>query len=165
MKRTNIWPKLIWRGYDHAETKIKDIDRQLQFVNILKSSSGVWLYQVFNFKQIIVTLNFEIFLAQFHVRSRLFLKRQDLIFVSAHNIYKMKAKYRLPFLSVHFERTPLWSVIRFWTRWPDQRRFLDFHQNRFKLGCSSDVKSFPGKLLAFINCDGWKWQILYFTVL
>ena len=44
---TNIWPKLIWRGYDHAETKIKDIDRQLQFVNILKYLcflAGVWLY-------------------------------------------------------------------------------------------------------------------------
>ena len=91
--------------------------------------------------------NLEIFLAQFHVRSRLFLKGQDLIFVSAHNIYKMKAKYRLPFLSVHFERTPYdqWSVFGFidWAsdQMADQRRFLDRHQNRFSklsrmlLGC------------------------------
>ena len=81
--------------------------------------------------------NLEIFLARFHVRSRLFLKGQDQIFVSAHNIYKMKAKYRLPFLSVHFERSPYdqWSVFEFidWAsdQMADQRRSLDGHQNRF----------------------------------
>ena len=39
----------------------------------------------------------------------------------------------------------------------DQRRFLDRHQNRFKLGCSSDVKSFLGKLLAFITVENGKY--------